>query len=126
MEKNKPHSWPAHRAGWWHLVTQVPATPSPACLGASLAPVWPPSPRHTWLLGTRWRRRAGNFGKHHELPTTGQWQLSSVQHSAGVVSVRSTAEPQKPLSPHPTALPVDGIMHDEHFVFIPGPFFFLQ
>lgn len=28
--------------------------------------------------------------------------------------------------PHPTALPVDGIMHDEHFVLVPGPFSFLQ
>lgn len=40
--------------------------------------------------------------------------------------VTSTVEPPKSLSPHEAGLPVDGIMHDEHLVLIPGPFFFLQ
>lgn len=35
-------------------------------------------------------------------------------------------EPPRPPSPHQAGLPVDGIVHDEHFVLIPGPFFFLQ
>lgn len=47
MEKSKPPSWPAHRAG---CLAQVPATPSPAWLGASLAPIWSPWDRHTLLL----------------------------------------------------------------------------
>lgn len=28
--------------------------------------------------------------------------------------------------PSQVILPVNGIMHDKHFVLIPGPFFFLQ
>lgn len=47
MEKSKPHPWPAHRAG---CLAQVPATPSPAQLRASLTPVWPPWDRHQKLL----------------------------------------------------------------------------
>lgn len=52
------------------------------------------------------------------------WSVpSSVLVQCGVTS---TVEPPKSLSPHKAGLPVDGIMHDEHFVLVPGPFFFLQ
>lgn len=40
--------------------------------------------------------------------------------------VNGMTEPPRPPSPHQAGLPVDGIVHDEHFVLIPGPFFFLQ
>ena len=40
--------------------------------------------------------------------------------------VNGMAEPPKSPSPHQAGLPVDGIMHDKHFVLVPGPFFFLQ
>lgn len=97
------------------------ASPSPGLLTGldALPRCLPPPPQHgwgplllqfglpgtdtpcSWLLGTRWRRRAGNFGKPHELSSTGWWQLSSAQHSAGVVWCGQGAQ-QSHTSLHPS------------------------
>lgn len=58
-------------------------------------------------------------------PPWGRRRLSIVspQHGASVVwGKRHGRAP----SHQQAGLPVDGIVHDEHFVLIPGPFFFLQ
>lgn len=69
MEKSKPHPWPAHRAG---RLAQVPATPSPAQLRASLTPVWPPWDRHP--QGGDRHQKLLAFGNKMEEESRGLWK----------------------------------------------------
>lgn len=75
-------------------------------------------------------RELGTLGEHSkrgELPSTRTVTPRPVPSMVPAWrGVNGMTEPLRPPSPHQAGLPVDGIVHDEHFVLIPGPFFFLQ